>query len=172
MTVNIPEFTLRVVEEGTPIHTARVVVGKPDKQTPVFSDEMEEVVFNPYWNVPNSIKMEEIAPYFSPGGGFFGGGWDTSVLRRHGLRIKYGNRDIDPDQIDWSRNDLAQFRSGSAAGTRQRARPGEVPVPELARRLHARHHAEIPVQQRRARREPRLHAGAEPRPAGRTRARP
>jgi murein L,D-transpeptidase YcbB/YkuD len=109
VTVNIPEFTLRVVEEGTPIHTARVVVGKPDKQTPVFSDEMEEVVFNPYWNVPNSIKMEEIAPYFSPGGGFFGGGWDTSVLRRHGLRIKYGNRDIDPDQIDWSRNDLRNF---------------------------------------------------------------
>jgi murein L,D-transpeptidase YcbB/YkuD len=109
VTVNIPEFTLRVVEEGSPIHTTRVVVGKPDKQTPVISDEMEEVVFNPYWNVPTSIKMEEIAPYFSPGGGFFGGGWDTSILRRHGLRIKYGNRDIDPDQIDWSRNDLRNF---------------------------------------------------------------
>jgi murein L,D-transpeptidase YcbB/YkuD len=109
VTVNIPEFLLRVVEDGTPIHTTRVVVGKPDKQTPVISDEMEEVVFNPYWNVPNSIKMEEIAPYFSPGGGFFGGGWDTSILRRHGLRIKYGNRDIDPDQIDWSRNDLRNF---------------------------------------------------------------
>ena len=108
VTVNIPEFTLRVVEEGTPIHTARVVVGKPDKQTPVISDEMEEVVFNPYWNVPNSIKMEEIAPYFGGGGGFFGG-WDTSVLQRHGLRIKYGNRVIDPDSIDWSRNDLRNF---------------------------------------------------------------
>ena len=109
VTVNIPEFTLRVVEEGTPIHIARVVVGKPDKQTPVISDEMEEVVFNPYWNVPNSIKNEEIAPYMGYGGGFFGGGWDTSVLKRHGLRIKYGNRDIDPDQIDWSRHDIRNF---------------------------------------------------------------
>ena len=109
VTVNIPEFTLRVVEEGKPILTTRVVVGKPDKQTPVFSDEMEELVFNPYWNVPNSIKNEEIAPYFSQGGGFFGGGWDTSVLQRHGLRIKYGNRDIDPDSIDWSRNDIRNF---------------------------------------------------------------
>jgi len=108
VTVNIPEFTLRVVEEGTPIHTARVVVGKPDKQTPVISDEMEEVVFNPYWNVPNSIKMEEIAPYFGGGGGFFGG-WDTSILQRHGLRIRYGGRDVDPDAIDWSRNDLRNF---------------------------------------------------------------
>ncbi len=108
VTVNIPEFTLRVIEEGTPIHTARVVVGKPDKQTPVISDEMEEVVFNPYWNVPNSIKMEEIAPYFGGGGGFFGG-WDTSILQRHGLRIRYGGRDVDPDAIDWSRNDLRNF---------------------------------------------------------------
>ncbi len=109
VTVNIPEFTLRVVEEGTPIHTTRVVVGKPDKQTPIFSDEMEEVVFNPYWNVPNSIKNEEIAPYMGQGGGFFGGGWDTAVLKRHDLRIKYGNRDIDPDSIDWSQNDIRKF---------------------------------------------------------------
>jgi L,D-transpeptidase YcbB len=109
VTVNIPEFTLRVVEESKPVHTARVVVGKPDKQTPVISDEMEEIVFNPYWNVPNSIKNEEIAPYMGQGGGFFGGGWDTSVLRRHNLRIKYGNRDVDPDQIDWSRNDIRNF---------------------------------------------------------------
>ena len=109
VTVNIPEFTLRVVEEGTPTLTARVVVGKPRTQTPVITDEMEEVVFNPYWNVPNSIKNEEIAPYMGQGGGFFGGGWDTAVLKRHGLRIKYGNRDIDPDSIDWSQNDIRNF---------------------------------------------------------------
>ncbi|MGD9501938.1 MAG: murein L,D-transpeptidase, partial [Methyloceanibacter sp.] len=109
VTVNIPEFTLRVVEDGQPIHTARVVVGKTKTQTPVISDEMETVVFNPYWNVPNSIKNEEIAPYMGQGGGFFGGGWDTAVLKRHGLRIKYGNRDIDPDSIDWSQNDIRKF---------------------------------------------------------------
>ena len=109
VTVNIPEFTVRVVEDGKPIHTARVVVGKPNKQTPVISDEMERIVFNPYWNVPTSIKNEEIAPYMGQGGGFFGGGWDTSVLRRHNLRIKYGDRDIDPDSIDWSQNDIRKF---------------------------------------------------------------
>jgi murein L,D-transpeptidase YcbB/YkuD len=108
VTVNIPEFMLRVVEEGKPIHETRVVTGKPDKQTPVISDEMEEIVFRPYWNVPNSIKNEEIAPFFGGGGGFFGG-WDTSILKRHDLRLKLGSRIIDPDTVDWSRYDLRNF---------------------------------------------------------------
>jgi murein L,D-transpeptidase YcbB/YkuD len=110
VTVNIPEFMLRVVEDGKTIHSTRVVTGKPDKQTPVFSDEMEEIVFNPYWNVPNSIKTEEIAPYLQQGGGFFGGGWDTSVLARHNLRIRGANgREIDPDTIDWGRVDIRNY---------------------------------------------------------------
>jgi len=109
VTVNIPEFTLRVVKDNEAALTARVVVGKRNTQTPVITDEMEEIVFNPYWNVPNSIKNEEIAPYFGGGGGFFGGGWDTSVLQRHGLRLKIGSRIIDPDSVDWSRYDLRNF---------------------------------------------------------------
>jgi murein L,D-transpeptidase YcbB/YkuD len=110
VTVNIPEFMLRVVEDGKTLHTTRIVAGKPDKQTPVFSDEMEEIVFNPYWNVPNSIKTEEIAPYLYQGGGFFGGGWDTSVLARHNLRIRGASgREIDPDTIDWGRVDIRNY---------------------------------------------------------------
>ena len=59
---------VRVMEEGKPaVTTARVVVGKPDKQTPVISDEMQEIVFNPYWNMPNSIKIEEIRPFSRSG---------------------------------------------------------------------------------------------------------
>jgi L,D-transpeptidase YcbB len=110
VTVNIPEFMLRIVEDGKVVHETRVVVGKPDKQTPVFSDEMEEIVFRPNWYVPNSIKTEEIAPYLYQGGGFFGGGWDTSVLRRHNLHIRGVNgRDIDPDSIDWGRTDIRRY---------------------------------------------------------------
>ncbi len=42
VTVNIPEFMLRVVEDDKPLFTTRVVVGKTDKQTPIFSNEMQD----------------------------------------------------------------------------------------------------------------------------------
>jgi murein L,D-transpeptidase YcbB/YkuD len=68
---------------------------------------MQEIVFNPYWNVPNSIKTEEIRPYVTEGGGWFGGGsWNTAVLERHNLKINYGGREVDPSTLDWNRIDI------------------------------------------------------------------
>jgi murein L,D-transpeptidase YcbB/YkuD len=108
VTVNVPEFTLRVMEEGKPAFTTRVVVGKPNTQTPVFSNEMQTIVFNPYWNVPNSIKMEELLPAIRGGGDFFFGGgmYDASVFARNGLRVAIGTREVDPSMLDWSRIDI------------------------------------------------------------------
>ena len=106
--VNIPEFMLRVVEEDNAVFTTRVVVGKTDKQTPVFSRDMQEVVFGPFWNVPTSIKIEEIRPYLRQEAAWFfgGGGWNTAVFQRHGLRVKIGGREVDPAAVDWNRFDI------------------------------------------------------------------
>ncbi len=107
-TVNVPEFMLRVVGDDGPVYSTRVVVGKPRTPTPVFSDEMQTVVFGPYWHVPTSIKVDEIRPYLRQEASWFfrSGRWNTSVLRRHGLGIRYAGRDIDPDSIDWDRVDI------------------------------------------------------------------
>jgi L,D-transpeptidase YcbB len=120
VTVNIPEFTLRVVKEDETIHTSRVVVGKTNTQTPVFSNEMKTVVFGPYWNVPTSIKVGEIRPYVrrSSGGWFGGGGWNTTVFQRHDLRIKYGGREVDPASLDWNRVDIRQLHLYQPPGPR------------------------------------------------------
>jgi murein L,D-transpeptidase YcbB/YkuD len=107
VTVNVPEFMLRVMDEGKPTFTTRVVVGKTNTPTPVFSNEMQTIVFGPYWNMPNSIKTEEIRPYIREEGGWFGGGgWNTAVLERHNLRINIGGREVDPSRIDWNRIDI------------------------------------------------------------------
>jgi L,D-transpeptidase YcbB len=106
--VNIPEFMLRVVEDDEALFTTRVVVGKTDKQTPVFSRDMQEVVFGPFWNVPTSIKIEEIRPYLREEAAWFfgGGGWNTAVFQRHNLRVKIGGREVDPGAVDWNRFDI------------------------------------------------------------------
>ena len=111
VTVNIPEFMLRVVDDNKTVHATRVVTGKPDKQTPVFSGEMQEIVFNPFWNVPTSIKVEEIRPYLREEAAWFfsGGGWNTSVFERHKLHIKYLGRDVDPGAVDWNQMDIRNF---------------------------------------------------------------
>ena len=43
----------------------KVIVGKPVTQTNVFSDLMETVVINPYWNVPKSIVRHEMLPHLN-----------------------------------------------------------------------------------------------------------
>ena len=121
VTVNVPEFMLRVIGDDGPVYTTRVIVGKPRTQTPIFSDEMQTVVFGPYWNVPTSIKVAEIRPFLrreSGGWLFRGGGWNTSVLRRHGLRVRYGTRELDPQAIDWNRVDIRNLHLYQPPGPR------------------------------------------------------
>ena len=55
--VNVPSFHLIAREQGKPVMDIRVVVGKVGNNTLLFSDEMESVVFSPYWNIPDSIAQ-------------------------------------------------------------------------------------------------------------------
>lgn len=62
--VNIPDFRLMAYRDGTSQLEMPVIVGKPMTQTPIFTDILEYLVFNPYWNVPISIVRDEILPKF------------------------------------------------------------------------------------------------------------
>jgi murein L,D-transpeptidase YcbB/YkuD len=111
---NVPEFRFRVLDGEKLLHSERIVVGKAKNPTPVFSDKMEHIVFNPYWNVPNSIKKEEILPHLRSGGG--GGGWfwgggssRPRILQAHNLYVKFRGRQIDASSVDWSRVNIANY---------------------------------------------------------------
>ncbi len=60
--VNIPDFSVSVMDGDTVLMSARAVVGKPDTPTPVFSGRMRYVLINPSWEVPDSIIKKEILP--------------------------------------------------------------------------------------------------------------
>ena len=95
---NLPEFTTRVVKEGAAIHEERIIIGKPDTQTPVFTDVMNHVIFAPEWGVPELIKLRQILPHMRGG--------DYGVLARRGMQICDGNRVINPTRIKWSKVDI------------------------------------------------------------------
>ncbi len=60
--VNIPDYAVVVVENGAVAQRNRVVVGKTDTPTPVFSNTMQFLIVNPSWNVPQSIIRKELLP--------------------------------------------------------------------------------------------------------------
>ena len=70
--VNVPEFYAELRDGEELVYRWRVVVGRerssrdaqgnPRGRTPLFSDRMDYIVFNPYWNVPLQIQREEYDP--------------------------------------------------------------------------------------------------------------
>ena len=76
--INIPDYTLRMMEGDDLVHQARVIVGKPDTPTPVFSNAMKYILVNPIWRVPDSIVRKELAPHLAE---------DPDYLIRRGYQV-------------------------------------------------------------------------------------
>lgn len=81
--VNQADYKMHIIDEGKVIHSARVIIGKPKHQTPVFSNEIKTVVFNPYWNVPRSIIKNEMLPFLLQ---------DPYYLERQGFEVRLTQR--------------------------------------------------------------------------------
>jgi len=111
--VNIPEFRLWIRKDGEVVHTTRVVVGRPQNQTPVFNNSIKHIVVNPYWNVPASIATNEIKPHLMANPGY---------LASQNMEMLYGGKVINASAIDWTQTNINQFHirqrpgSGNALG--------------------------------------------------------
>ncbi len=112
---NVPEFLTRIVKNGKVIHTDEIIVGQPSWPTPMFSADMKTIVFRPSWGVPSGIKAKELAPLLrkSSGAGFFGifgGGYSAqAVLDAYDLRVYAGNRQVDPNSVDWANVNIQNY---------------------------------------------------------------
>lgn len=112
--VNIADFTLTAWEDGRPALAMKVVVGRKEDSTPVFSDRILSVSLNPPWHVPESIAEEEILPELRK---------DPTWLEQRGMELltswsRHGEV-IRPDTVDWEAIEPGKFRF------RIRQRPGE-----------------------------------------------
>ena len=129
-----------------------IVVGKVDLQTPIFSDEIEQIVVNPAWNVPPSIIAKEYLPLLRNGGvpeGF-------QVFARVGGRF----RPVDPWMINWSSVAAKDLQFRQPPGERNALGVIKFNFPnKYAVYLHDTP-AKALFQNSLPRLQPRLHAGA------------
>ncbi len=91
--INQPAFTASYIQGETPALTMRAVVGKTTNQTSFFYDEIEQVDYNPYWGVPQSIIVNEMLPRLRS---------DPGYLDRSGYEVfdSKGKR-VPSTAVDW-----------------------------------------------------------------------
>ena len=100
--LNIPDYTLKVMQNGGQVWTTRVVTGKPGTHaTPLLTETMKFITVNPTWNVPPSIIYNEYLPALQQ---------DPTVLERMGLRLEQTRDGIRISQPPGERNALGRIR--------------------------------------------------------------
>jgi murein L,D-transpeptidase YcbB/YkuD len=82
------------MDRGDEVWRSKVIVGKPLNQTYAFHDEMETVVFNPSWGVPQSIIVNEYLGKLRR---------DPSYLDRQGFKVIAPNgKVVRSSSINWA----------------------------------------------------------------------
>ncbi|TBW55219.1 peptidoglycan-binding protein [Marinobacter halodurans] len=96
--VNIAAFELEVVQDGQVVLEKPVIVGQPYRRTPVFSDQIRYLVFNPTWTVPAKLIVQDKLPQILQ---------DPGYLERLGFQVYQGwgtdRRRVAPAGVDWTR---------------------------------------------------------------------
>jgi murein L,D-transpeptidase YcbB/YkuD len=91
--INQPAYTATYFENGAEKLAMRVVIGKKSNQTSFFQDVIEQVDYNPYWGVPQSIIVNEMLPRLRR---------DPGYLDRAGYEVTDAKgRQISSSSIDW-----------------------------------------------------------------------
>ena len=92
--VNIAAFMLRVVQHDHDVLSMNVIVGRPYRRTPVFSEAIRYMVLNPYWNVPFKLAVEDKLPQLRK---------DPQVLAAQGFEVRPNGTEgfVALDTVDW-----------------------------------------------------------------------
>lgn len=102
--VNIPAFMLTIVESGNRLDSIRVIVGRKNRQTPIMSDQMTYIEFNPYWNIPQKIARKDILPKVKH---------NPAYIVEQGIQVfdswDENAQALDPTRIDWDKLSEAYF---------------------------------------------------------------
>lgn len=94
--VNIANYSLNYYVDGKTILNSKVIVGRPERKTPLMRSALNSVVLNPTWTVPNTIIRQDLVPklkqnpaYLSQHNYVLISGWSADAVV------------VDPATVDW-----------------------------------------------------------------------
>lgn len=100
--INIPDYSLRYFRGDELLAEMRVIVGRKDRPTPIINSTMSAVEFNPDWNVPRSIALEDILPKLQ---------YEREQFDRLGVKLVKGWHQ-EPNVVPVEQLELARFYQG------------------------------------------------------------
>jgi murein L,D-transpeptidase YcbB/YkuD len=102
--VNIAGYNLKVVEKDEVVLEMPVIVGELENQTPIFSDLIQYIDFNPYWVITRSIASKEELPrlrqnprYLVDRNVRLFSSWDPDAVELDSTRVNWNA--ISPEQM-------------------------------------------------------------------------
>jgi len=84
--VNIPDFNLRYYRNGRKVLKMGIVVGRMDRPTPLFSDQIEYMVLNPTWTVTDNLIKRDLIPILQE---------QPDYLKEHNIHVFSGNKEVE-----------------------------------------------------------------------------
>jgi hypothetical protein len=97
--INVPEFKVRIIEEGNTTLQFAVIVGKSNMQTPIFSECLKYVEINPQWNVPDSIMRKSYISKIRRNPGWV----KAKGMELHKESYDLRSPKVNPASVDWSK---------------------------------------------------------------------
>lgn len=97
--VNIPNFSLDVIESNQSVLNMPVIVGKGANRSCVLSSKISYIEINPYWSIPNSIARKETLPKLQQ---------DPGYANKEQINVyygSYGSTPINPLSVNWKKVD-------------------------------------------------------------------
>jgi len=101
--VNMTGFELYIMENGSVELSMPAIIGKSYRATPTFSGLVSYMEYNPYWIIPTNMAFEDIIPRQIA---------DSAYFSKRSIKVYRGwanPREIDPQTVDWSKQDKERF---------------------------------------------------------------
>ncbi|MDO4643507.1 MAG: L,D-transpeptidase family protein [Cardiobacteriaceae bacterium] len=106
--VNIPSYYVKMYRDGESIYETKAIMGRRDRQTPAFTNNLRHIVMSPTWTVPPTILKKDKIAKLRNNPGAFDGNFEAIV----------GGRVVRPSEVNWSSPSALHYTLRQKPGAR------------------------------------------------------